>query len=41
MKVYADRGWQIKQDIPNEVWEAYLELVKLGFDEYVLEKEMV
>ena len=36
MKVYADRGWQIKQDIPNEVWEAYLKLVKLGFDECVI-----
>ncbi len=36
MKVYAEKGWQIKQDIPNDVWKAYLELVKRGYSKYVI-----
>jgi hypothetical protein len=32
IRVYADRGFQIPQDIPESVWRAYQELVALGFD---------
>ena len=32
MKVYPRKGYQIEQKIPDEVWEAYEELVRLGFD---------
>ena len=33
IKVYAERGFQTPQHIPHQVWEAYEELVALGFDE--------
>lgn len=34
MKYYADRGWQIKQDIPEEVWNACLKLLDYGYNKY-------
>lgn len=34
MKYYADKGWQIKQDIPEDVWSACLKLVDIGYDKY-------
>lgn len=36
MKVFYERGWQIKMDIPKNVWEAYEKLVKMGYDKFVL-----
>ena len=33
IRVYAEKGFQIPQDIPGEVWSAYEELVALGFRE--------
>jgi uncharacterized SAM-binding protein YcdF (DUF218 family) len=36
IRVYPAKGFQIHQDIPDEVWEAYEELVKAGFDKYLL-----
>jgi uncharacterized SAM-binding protein YcdF (DUF218 family) len=33
IRLYADRGFQIPQHIPDDVWAAYEELVALGFDE--------
>jgi len=36
IRVYPARGFQIHQDIPDEVWEAYEELVKAGYDNYLL-----
>ena len=38
MTVFAERGWQIKIDIPNDVWQAYEELVKRGYDKYNTKK---
>lgn len=35
MKVFAQKGWQIEVDIPEEVWNAYEEMVKRGYDKYV------
>lgn len=32
IRVYADKGFQIPQGIPESVWRAYQELVALGFD---------
>jgi uncharacterized SAM-binding protein YcdF (DUF218 family) len=32
IRVYAERGFQIPQEIPESVWRAYEELVALGFD---------
>ena len=36
VKVYPDKGFQIHQDIPEEVWEAYEELVSAGYDKYLV-----
>jgi uncharacterized SAM-binding protein YcdF (DUF218 family) len=36
IREYPARGFQIHQDIPEEVWKAYEELVKAGFDKYLL-----
>ena len=33
IRVYAEKGFQIPQEIPDEVWKAYEELVALGFRE--------
>lgn len=33
IRLYADRGFQIPQDIPDDVWAAYEELVRAGYDE--------
>lgn len=31
MKVYAEKGWQIPQEIPREAWDAYAQLTALGY----------
>lgn len=36
IKVYADRGFQIHQEIPDEVWSAYEELVNAGYDRHLI-----
>ena len=36
LRVYADRGFQIPQAIPDDVWHAYEELVKAGYDTRLL-----
>ena len=38
MKVFAQRGWQVQMDIPNTVWQAYEDLVKMGYDKYNTKK---
>ena len=37
IKVYADRGFQIPQEIPDDVWTAYEELVRRGFTSHLIE----
>jgi uncharacterized SAM-binding protein YcdF (DUF218 family) len=32
IRVYAERGFQIPQEIPRDVWEAYEQLVRAGYD---------
>ena len=32
MKLYAEKGWQLPQEIPEKCWEAFRELVAMGFD---------
>ncbi len=32
IRVYAERGFQIPQEIPDHVWAAYEELVRAGYD---------
>lgn len=36
IKVYAEMGFQIYQEIPPHVWNAYKQLVKSGFDEHLI-----
>jgi uncharacterized SAM-binding protein YcdF (DUF218 family) len=36
IRVYAGRGFQIPQDIPDDVWAAYEELVRAGFTQYLV-----
>jgi hypothetical protein len=37
IKVYADRGFQIPQEIPDDVWAAFNELVRRGFTSHLIE----
>jgi len=36
IKVYPERGFQISQEIPKNVWEAYEKLVKCGFISHLI-----
>lgn len=36
IKLYPEKGFQIYQEIPEDVWEAYEKLVELGFDKYLI-----
>ena len=36
IKLYPARGFQIAQDIPAEVWEAFEGLVRAGYDKYLI-----
>jgi uncharacterized SAM-binding protein YcdF (DUF218 family) len=36
IRVYPERGFQIPQGIPDDVWHAYEELVKAGYDRHLL-----
>ena len=32
MKLYADKGWQVPQEVPQNAWDAFDTLVELGYD---------
>ena len=36
IKVYPEMGFQIHQDVPDEVWAAYEELVREGYDTHLI-----
>jgi uncharacterized SAM-binding protein YcdF (DUF218 family) len=36
IRLYPDKGFQVYQAIPSEVWEAYERLVELGFDKHLV-----
>jgi uncharacterized SAM-binding protein YcdF (DUF218 family) len=36
IKLYAERGFQIHQEIPREIWSAYEELVGAGYDRHLI-----
>lgn len=38
IKSYAEKGFQIYQDIPRDIWDAYETLVKLGFDQHLIKE---
>jgi uncharacterized SAM-binding protein YcdF (DUF218 family) len=37
IKVYADKGFQIHQEIPDEIWSAYEQLVRAGYDRHLID----
>jgi uncharacterized SAM-binding protein YcdF (DUF218 family) len=36
IKIYPDKGFQIAQEIPDAVWDAYEQLVERGYTKYVV-----
>jgi len=36
IRVYPERGWQIPQEIPDDVWAAFEALVAAGYDKYLV-----
>ena len=36
MELYAQKGWQLPQEIPQEAWEAFRTLVALGYDKQLV-----
>lgn len=36
VRVYPDKGFQIPQEIPADVWAAYEALVRAGYDKYLI-----
>ena len=36
LRLYPDRGFQVPQEIPADVWAAYQELVDAGFTKYLI-----
>jgi uncharacterized SAM-binding protein YcdF (DUF218 family) len=36
IKVYAEKGFQIYQEIPADVWATYEELIRAGYSQYLL-----
>jgi uncharacterized SAM-binding protein YcdF (DUF218 family) len=41
IKLYPEKGFQIDQDIPSDVWDAFTELVRAGYDKRLLTAEEV
>jgi hypothetical protein len=36
VKLYPARGFQIAQEIPDDVWQAFEELVAAGYDRHLV-----
>ena len=36
LRVYADLGYQVPVDVPEEIWAAFERLVEAGFDRYYI-----
>ncbi|MCW3112413.1 MAG: hypothetical protein JWR18_809 [Segetibacter sp.] len=36
IKIYAEKGFQIYQPIPDDIWQAFEKLVALGFNEHLI-----
>ena len=36
IRIYAEEGFQIHQEIPDDVWSAYEELVRAGYDQRLI-----
>jgi uncharacterized SAM-binding protein YcdF (DUF218 family) len=40
IKLYPSRGFQIEQEIPDEVWTAFELLVHAGYDKYLIQRQI-
>ena len=40
IKLYPSRGFQIEQEIPDEVWAAFELLVRAGYDKYLIQPQI-
>jgi hypothetical protein len=38
IKIYPAKGFQVPQEIPDEVWKAYERLVEMGFDKHLVKE---
>jgi len=38
IKYYPEKGFQVYQEIPEDVWEAFEKLVALGFDKHLMKE---
>lgn len=38
MKLFYEKGWQIKMDVPQKVWNAYEILIKRGYDKFIIKE---
>jgi hypothetical protein len=36
IRLYPEKGFQIPQEIPDDVWTAFEELVRLGYDRHLV-----
>lgn len=36
IKFYPAKGFQVYQEIPNDVWNAYEQLIAAGFDKHLM-----
>lgn len=39
VKLYPQKGFQIKQEMPDDVWEAFEELVRRGYTEHLIKDD--
>ena len=37
IKLYAEKGFQVYQEIPEDAWDAYEQLISLGYNEHLVE----
>ena len=37
VKLYGDNGFQVPQEIPDDVWDAFNQLVALGYDKHLVQ----
>ena len=35
IKIYPEKGFQVPQEIPDDVWQAYERLIEMGFDKHL------
>ena len=40
IKLYPAKGFQVYQEIPGEIWEAYEKLVEAGYDKHLVAEEI-